>query len=239
MSSDPHAAISVANLNNNAALAIQEGNFAAAHGLLSAALIATKKCLRMRKERADEDMDYNITSNISEVCWFHCGSSRDHFQESSFRSNNVVTRRDEDECYLFRSPLQVNVGSIERIGNLTSNAVMEPLTFTTVYNLALMHHLSGNASSHQKTLQRAIVLYRQADVLLSCHTPSSILFFKLTIANNTGHAYSNLRRPEEARHCFQELAKIIDMYNLTAAGLEPQKRRLEVNGGFLSNVMLR
>jgi hypothetical protein len=122
---------------------------------------------------------------------------------------------------------------------------MRNIYYAIVYNLALCHHLQAVLitngplpQSPDRHLQRAILLYKQAEKLMN-HNHSLDVLHSVVIANNMGHVYHCLSDELYANRCFYRLVKAFAQLRESmqadpeAAG-ELQKGTLD---GFLSNIL--
>lgn len=90
------------------------------------------------------------------------------------------------------------------------------LAASTVFNVALAHHLAGlQLASSQQSFQQALLAYKAAEELLSTITndldswTEDTKVLALAIANNMGHIYEQLHEYKGANDCLQRLHNIL------------------------------
>ena len=238
-------AISMATLNNDAVREVQKtGNYGVAYQLLSTALSTTKNSIRQLQSDGlcmDTTMDADCRihhkisyGNLIDLSPFHSceGEEQGQLQDHGC----CVTQED---CYLHRHPIQMNVKVIEQQmiaammskGGSSHNhhhqssmmAILEVLALTIVFNLAIVHHLHAVAHNYGRddtstttssTLHRSVALYQQALRLIdsSSSLPNTFQVVIIAALNNIGHIYHTLGNFQQSRQSFEQLATAISMY---------------------------
>jgi hypothetical protein len=221
----------VATLNNTAANEMLRGNHVKAVRMLSTALKQTSRFLRLCKAQSNDEGGPPPDEGHDERHQVFCSFLSP--KDSSPQRGEI----EEDECFLFSSPLQIDCESAVR--SATPRVVAETFSHAIVYNLALCHHLMAMATpeicKRMNHLRRAAALYDQAKRLL---VKESQPIHRIVVFNNLGHANHVLGSDEVSRKYFRKVLIIITSETSTTSEQHSSSSFMLRLDGFLRNALL-
>jgi hypothetical protein len=226
----------VVEINNQAALEIENGSYQTAAGMLSSALSTMRDFVLENIDSSQADNEEVVaTSSDQSLCFFlssEVASTPSPLRHRICGTNLEIARGDEHLRFVFREPIRISSKAA------ISMKSFEILSYAMIYNFALLHHLQASDNSVSSGLQRAVSLYEYAQKLLVSSELNIGLLHTLAIANNLGHAHHYLNHEPTAKLCFQRLLEGI-MYATESgdAGKALGRRDLPALDGFFRNVM--
>jgi hypothetical protein len=211
-------------LNNVAALQISQGEYSVAAATPSTALVTLKdgvKIIQKSGHCSPTTREEGTTTNSNEDSPLHFVASQQQHDSPSTTNNNTTTTNNKskvrDEWYLYEDPVQVCADKV-----LPSSDCIEIISYATIYNLGLCHHLeaqqfNSDSTMHLRYLQRAVFFYSHAQKLMvSANLHDMVMIHSLVLANNSGNAYHFLNNKPASKLWLQRLLghRLLDEHRL-------------------------
>lgn len=237
------------NINNSAALHLQDGKYKLAISELTEALVLLSK--RLRKEEVQNDSSFEgVILSPKPILGFAMG--RDEQEGLLAKPDNAAVLvskcftpsiKDETQAnaspvenFVFRSPMYIqNAGEL-----LPTTCTIEVISYAVIYNIALAWHLSalmpGNdAASRTAKLKKALSLYEQTNKLLENGNITTYPLPYMAVLCNTGVIYKFFNEAVKATTC-QDLLLSTMMFCIERGCQSPGWD--SIVEGFLANLRL-
>jgi hypothetical protein len=196
------AAWQIVTLNNQAASLIDKRDYKNAVFILRRALTMNKATLHsLDQSNAQHKMQQESHSQLLQGCLA--------FNGTHAAADMPLGDDDDSGEYVYRSPLRLPESS-SLTTDFNTHVV---LSIIIVFNLALVHHLSGleeDPSSCAAKLDKAASLYNLAHGMLTQRfMDHTVLFIILAAINNMGQIRKTHGQSEVADACFQKVLSIL------------------------------
>lgn len=259
--SQPSLLRNALHLNNQGSVLIADGEYDEAVSTLSAALVQLKQAIRIRapappttsNSDGDSDGDDGSAPMMCEddETASQRGALLRFLNDEEDNSPSALLEQHESEWYLYPNAVHVNEDAVlltpHTSTTIDTATIIELISFASIYNLGLCHHLQALAptleGSKQVRLQRAAAFYEHAQNLLATNEEvfDPDLAHSLTITNNLGHAHYFMGNETTGKMCFQHLLNAI-MYisdNNNKSGGSSTLTTSDKNrwDGFMVNIM--
>jgi len=199
----------------------KEGVYYIEHGNYTEAMSVFARCLSIVKQVNEEFKCCPSLSESVNACSF--------FRKIKHDITDMDTSddfQDIKENFIFKNPILIEQHSMLQMS-------CGSLSFITMYNLALSHHLyAAKHGMPNKVLRKALTLYELAYASLLIENQPLPPMQAIAIMNNIGQIHSALKNTEEAQICFQDVLSTICF--LRECGEHESIDQLD---GFMGNVM--